>query len=78
MNKYYINVTIYNDFGELAEKKFGFDSHDEMLLSLGCSADMQDLIETSRKYANENNMMVEEMYDGSSKVDLITSDEKFQ
>lgn len=77
---YKINISIFNDFGELAVKQLIFSTLDEMLVSMEGCATMYKIVEEAKKYATENNMVVEDTieYDGSSRIDIINSDEKFQ
>lgn len=79
-----INITISNDHGELLDKEFRM-SLDEMR-----NLDMNDLVNEAEKNGEEEGIIgtfdskeeaefnEEDTYDGSSKIDLITSDEKFQ
>lgn len=84
----YIRIQIGNDISELGEHTY-YLSFDEMHNRFPCLAKE---IEEARAYANAENLNVEELYDskeeaekseedyydGSSKIDLINSDEKFQ
>ncbi len=90
MKKYYIDITIGNDLGELLDRRLSFTSLEEMGNAMGDK--MFKMVDEANDYAKENNMIVEEIfdskeeaefnkedvYDGSSNIDLINSDEKFQ
>ena len=78
-NSTYIKIQIGNDISELGENTYVL-SFDEMHNRFPCLAKE---IEQARDYANAENLNVEELYDskeeydGSSKIDLINSDETF-
>lgn len=92
MKLYTINISIRNDIGELTEKTLVFPTLDDMSLTIWKEGVIDKVIEDAREYATNNNMLVEELYDskedaefneedtydGSSKIDLINSDESFQ
>lgn len=79
-----INICIFNDHGELLDKQFVM-SLDEMR-----NIDMNLLVNEAEKNGEEDGLLgtfqtkeeyeksIPDYYDGSSKIDLITADEKFQ
>lgn len=78
-----INITISNEHGELLDKQFVM-SLDEMR-----NIDMNLLVNEAETNGEEDGLLdlyeskeaaeksIEDFYDGSSKIDLINSDEKF-
>lgn len=60
---YYLNILIYNDLGELIDKRFGFETLDDMSLSLWKNNTVDHLIDDAREYALENNMVIEDFED---------------
>lgn len=89
-NQYHLNITIYNNHGDLLIKELSYDTLEEMQLALESGA--YAMIEEAKSYGKENLMLydelydskedadldIEDYYDGSSRIDLINSDEKFQ
>lgn len=73
----YIKIQIGNDISELAESSYRL-TFDEMFSKFGDNEEMYSIITRAQNYANAENLNEEELYDGSSKIDLINSDESFQ
>lgn len=72
----YIKILIGNDISELAEGEYKL-TFDEMFSKFGDNEEIYKIITRAQNYANAENLNEEELYDGSSKIDLINSDEKF-
>lgn len=86
-----IIIKIQNDLSELAETTFNL-SFDEMFAKFGDNEELYKIITQAQTYAKsegldeselyeseeEAEFDKEDVYDGSSKMDLINSDEKFQ
>jgi hypothetical protein len=68
--KYYtIDIKIYNDFGELAEKKLTFPTLEDMSICFWENGVIENMVNDSIVFAKENNMVLEELYE--SKEDAM-------
>lgn len=72
-NYYTIDIKIYNDFGELAEKKLLFPTLKDMSITMWTKDVVDGIISDAEGYAKENNMVIEEMSD--SKEDAVVNEE---
>lgn len=79
-----ITIKIENDISELAESTFKL-TFNEMYAKFGDNDEIRNIINRAEQYAIAENLNEEELveydetpeYDGSSKIDIINSDEKF-
>lgn len=68
MKKYYIYIQIYNDHGELYDKRFGVDSYEEIAHVLEKNA--QFIQDEATTYGKENGMLYEELYDSKEDAEI--------
>ena len=65
MKYYTIDIKIYNDFGELSEKRLTFPTLDDMSITFTQVDIIDNVIENAREYATENNLLLEELDEDS-------------
>ena len=85
--KIYLDITIGNDIGEMLDKRYWFESTDELRKFLWESVNIDKMVDEAEKNGKDDGILdttegkVEydetPEYDGSSREDLINSDEKF-
>lgn len=71
---YKVNITIFNDLGELVDTQLTFTSLDEMSLALTNSDTMYKLVEQARDFATQENMLLEELYDSKEEAEFDKED----
>lgn len=67
-NQYHLNITIYNNHGDLLIKELAYDTLEEMQLALESGA--YAMIEEAKSYGKENLMLYDELYDDKEDADL--------
>ena len=72
MKNYTIYIQIYNDLGELCDKKLVFPTLEDMNITFWKQNIIDSMISDAGQYAIENNMVIEEMYD--SKEDAMVNE----
>lgn len=93
MNKqklYHIDITIHNGMGELLDKRFSFDDIHALNAFMTDSMKMHNVWDEAHDNGKKDGILYEELedelgrdhkeidtYDGSSREDLINSDEVF-
>lgn len=66
---YKINITIFNNHGELVERQFAFSMLDEMR-----NLDLNKCVDDAEVYAKENNMYLEELFDSKDDAEFSRED----
>ena len=66
---YKINILIHNKHGELVDRQLGFKTLDEMR-----NLNVNELVNDAEKYAEENNMLLEEIFDSKEEAEFNKED----
>ena len=66
---YYVNIQIYNKHGELVNKRFAFETLDEMR-----NLDFNKVVDEAETYGQEEGMLLEELFDSEEKVEFNKED----
>jgi hypothetical protein len=74
MKYYTIDIKIYNDFGELSEKRLTFPTLDDMSITFTKVDIIDNVIENAREYAKDNNLLLEELYNSEEEAEFNKED----
>lgn len=80
MKKYNLDITISNDHGEQLDKRFSFDSFDEVNMFMTNSAKMHELWNEAENNGKEEGTLYEELFDSKKEAEIamengLTSDD---
>lgn len=70
MKFYHVNITISNDFGEIADERFTFNTLEQVDAFLTDETRMHKILSEAEDYAKENNMLIEETFDSKEEAEL--------
>lgn len=74
MNFYNLNITISNDFGEIADERFTFNTLEQLDAFLTDETKMHKICSEAEDFAKENNMLIEEIFDSKEDAEFNKED----